>query len=151
LAGPALAVGEVALLAALARQRDRRPAQHRAGLLVTEPLALAEGRAPSSPGHGRIVTPRSQPPARRLAACPAVQGARGMSRRELLAAAGIGAGALALAPFARAKPPAGLAGGLAPELLTVTPNGFAAWWPTDSPADSSVRISRANGSGAREL
>ncbi len=42
-------------------------------------------------------------------------------------------------------------GGLQPELVTVTQRGFAAWWTTDAPADTTVRIARAGGGQVREL
>ena len=51
LAGPCLPVSQVALLAALAGDRDRRAAKDHPGLLVTEPLAL--GSLLTSPGRGQ--------------------------------------------------------------------------------------------------
>lgn len=77
-----------------------------------------------------------------------------MRRRELLK--GAGAGALAL----YAEPALGqlravervVRGGLTQELVTVTDAGFAAWWVTDAPADTTLRIARADGRGGlREL
>jgi 3',5'-cyclic-AMP phosphodiesterase len=77
-----------------------------------------------------------------------------LRRRELLMAAGTGAAALALPEWARAQlelplpglpvAPPGMTpqGGLRPELVTVTERGFAAWWPTDAPADTTVRFGR---------
>ena len=54
LALPGLAVAQVALLAALAGDRDRRAAQDRAGLLAAQALALAPcgGAAAVATGHG---------------------------------------------------------------------------------------------------
>jgi 3',5'-cyclic-AMP phosphodiesterase len=69
------------------------------------------------------------------------------TRRQLLAAAGAGGLAL-LAPRALAAPGA-VSGGLTPELTTVTDRGFAAWWVTDAPADTVLRIS--GGGRSREL
>lgn len=69
-----------------------------------------------------------------------------MSRREALAAAAAGALTLALPDRVLA------AGGLQPELVTVTQHGFAAWWTTAVAADTTVRLARADGSGGvREL
>lgn len=64
-----------------------------------------------------------------------------------------GAGALALAlPEPLRSAAQSLEGGLQPELVTVTQRGFAAWWCTVAPADTSVRIVRADGrGGVREL
>lgn len=64
-----------------------------------------------------------------------------------------GAGALALAlPEPLRSAAQSLEGGLQPELVTVTQRGFAAWWCTVAPADTSVRIARADGrGGVREL
>jgi hypothetical protein len=74
-----------------------------------------------------------------------------LTRREALGVAGAGAVSLALpgSPLGAAPP---VRGGLRPELVTVTQRGFAAWWTTDAPADTTVRIARADGRGrVREL
>ena len=42
-------------------------------------------------------------------------------------------------------------GGFEPELVTVTDSGIAAWWPTEAPADTTLRIAKADGSAFREL
>ena len=74
-----------------------------------------------------------------------------LTRREALGAAGAGALALTF-PEPLFAVPDPVRGGLQPELITVTQRGFAAWWVTDAPADTTVRISRADGrGGVREL
>ncbi len=85
-----------------------------------------------------------------------------LRRRELLLGAGAGLAALAVPPWARAQLqlPPGLPlpldpttypqGGLRPELVTVTERGFAAWWRTDEPADTTIRVAR-EGHALREL
>lgn len=74
---------------------------------------------------------------------------RGLTRRETFA--GAAAGAFALAVPARAADPLpldGLAGGgFRAELVSVGQRGFSAWWPSDAPADTVVRIARADGRG----
>jgi predicted phosphodiesterase len=81
--------------------------------------------------------------------------ARSIRRRELLLGAGASALALAADPLlARAGASIvrdSVRGGLVPEVVTVTDRGFAAWWVTDAPADTTLRIARADGSGFREL
>jgi 3',5'-cyclic-AMP phosphodiesterase len=74
-----------------------------------------------------------------------VRGTR-LTRREALGAASAGALALALPRAARAV----AGGGLQPELVTVTQRGFAAWWVTSAPADTTVRLA-AEGGRVREL
>jgi hypothetical protein len=76
-----------------------------------------------------------------------VRGMMHTTRRQLLVAAGAGGLAL-LAPRAFAAPDP-VTGGLTPELITVTDRGFAAWWATDAPADTTLRIS--DGGRVREL
>jgi len=75
-------------------------------------------------------------------------------RRELLIGAGVGAAALGLPRWARAQLPVDPAtfpgGGLRPELVTVSPTGIAAWWRTEAPADTTIRIGPAGGE-LREL
>jgi Icc protein len=70
-------------------------------------------------------------------------------RRELLGAAGIGAAALALPSWARAQVPIDPTtypeGGLRPELVTVGARSAAAWWPSEEPGDTTLRIGRAGG------
>ena len=77
-----------------------------------------------------------------------------LSRRDLLVAAGAGAATLALPPWVRAQVPIDPetypGGGLRPELVTVTERGFAAWWRTDGPADTTIRFGR-EGERLREL
>lgn len=74
-----------------------------------------------------------------------------LTRRQALGVAGAGALALALPEPLRLAAQS-LEGGLQPELVTVTQRGFAAWWCTDAPADTTVRIARADGrGGVREL
>src|SRR5919106_1411036 len=74
-----------------------------------------------------------------------------LTRRRALGVAGAGALALALPDPLRSVAQS-LEGGLQPELVTVTQRGFAAWWCTAAPADTSVRIARADGrGGVREL
>ena len=68
-------------------------------------------------------------------------------RRELLLGAGASALALAAEPIlARASVHEQVAhvvrGGLVPELVTVTDRGLAAWWVTDEPADTTLRIAQ---------
>ena len=75
-----------------------------------------------------------------------------LTRRQLLVSAGAGAAALAADPLgglARAVTGT-VQGGFEPELVTVSADGFAAWWPTDAPADTTLRLARADGTGARE-
>src|SRR5918996_1472001 len=72
-----------------------------------------------------------------------------LTRRQALGVAGTGALALALPEPIRSAAQS-LEGGLQPELVTVTQRGFAAWWCTDAPADTTVRIARAGGR-VREL
>lgn len=75
-----------------------------------------------------------------------------MTRRQLLAAAGTGAAALAVeATPGGAALRRTLRGGLEPELVTVTADGLAAWWPTDAPADTTLRIARADGTKLRDF
>jgi 3',5'-cyclic-AMP phosphodiesterase len=63
-----------------------------------------------------------------------------------------GAGTLALAlPEPIRSVAQSVEGGLQPELVTVTQRGFAAWWYTDAPVDTTVRIARAGGGRVREL
>lgn len=76
-----------------------------------------------------------------------------LTRRETLRAAAGGAFAVAIPgllpglPLPPAQTPSvptppvspAIGAGLRPELVTVTPHGFAAWWPTDAPADTTVR------------
>lgn len=80
---------------------------------------------------------------------------KGLTRRQALAAGILGGAALTAPPLpAWAKPARGTRGrgGLQPELITVSDNGFAAWWATDDPADTVLRIGRADGGGGlREL
>lgn len=73
------------------------------------------------------------------------------TRRQLLAAAGAGGLALLARPALGATGVGAVDGGLTPELTTVTDRGFAAWWVTDVPADTTLRIARADGRQAREL
>src|SRR5918996_5132728 len=74
-----------------------------------------------------------------------------LTRRQALGVAGTGALALALPEPIRSAAQS-LEGGLQPELVTVTQRGFAAWWCTDAPADTTVRIARVDGrGGVREL
>lgn len=73
-----------------------------------------------------------------------------LTRRRLLASGAAGAVALALPGPAlgrrsRALP---VGGGLQPELVGVSQRGFEAWWPTEAPADTTVRYARADGEGA---
>jgi 3',5'-cyclic-AMP phosphodiesterase len=72
-----------------------------------------------------------------------------LTRRQALGVAGAGAVALALPEPIRSVAQS-LEGGLQPELVTVTQRGFAAWWCTSAPADTTVRIGRADGP-VREL
>jgi 3',5'-cyclic-AMP phosphodiesterase len=67
-----------------------------------------------------------------------------LTRRRALGVAGAGALGLALPLRSAAQ---SLEGGLQPELVTVTQRGFAAWWCTDAPADTTVRLARADGGG----
>ena len=74
-----------------------------------------------------------------------------LSRRSFLAAGAVGAFGLMLDPrralsavVPYAQP------GFQPELITVTQRGFAAWWPTPDPSDTTLRIERADGGWARE-
>ena len=72
-----------------------------------------------------------------------------LTRRRLLASGAAGAVALALPGPAlgrrsRALP---VGGGLRPELVGVSQRGFEAWWPTEAPADTTVRYARADGQG----
>ena len=71
----------------------------------------------------------------------------GITRRQALFVAAAGAATAGLA--GRAGAAAGLTG-LQAELVTVTQRGFAAWWPTDALADTTVRIARADGGWERE-
>jgi hypothetical protein len=74
-----------------------------------------------------------------------------LSRRRFLAAGAAGAVGLMLDP--RRALSAGVPyaqPGFQPELITVTPRGFAAWWPTPDPSDTTLRIARADGGWARE-
>ena len=74
-----------------------------------------------------------------------------LTRRQALGVAGAGALALALPEPLRSAAQS-LEGGLQPELVTVTQRGFAAWWCTAAPADTTVRIARVDGrGGVREL
>jgi 3',5'-cyclic-AMP phosphodiesterase len=75
--------------------------------------------------------------------------ASALTRRELLGAGGAGALALALpAPlFARRRAALPVGGGFRPELVGVSQRGFEAWWPTEAPADTTVRFARADGRG----
>ena len=72
-----------------------------------------------------------------------------LRRRELLLAAGAGAATLGLPAWARPQlpidPETYPGGGLRPELVTVTERGFAAWWRTDGPADTTIRYGRDGG------
>lgn len=81
-----------------------------------------------------------------------------LNRRDLLRIGGAATIGLALEPaLARAQALEGLVGvpegflgrGLQPELVTVTDRGFAAWWPTKQPSDTSLRI--VGGGREREL
>lgn len=75
----------------------------------------------------------------------------GLTRRQLLALGGAGAATLALPEAVLGSRRASL-GGLLPELVGVSRTGFEAWWPTSAPADTSVRIARADGrGGVRDL
>lgn len=78
----------------------------------------------------------------------------GLTRRESLA--GAAAGAFVLAAPARAAEPLPLdgvaGGGFRAELVSVGVRGFQAWWPSSAPADTIVRVARADGRGkVREL
>lgn len=78
-----------------------------------------------------------------------------LRRRELLLGAGAGAAALAVPSWAHGQLPVPVPlpldpqtypqGGLRPELVTVTEHGFAAWWRTEEPADTTVRLGREGG------
>jgi Icc protein len=72
-----------------------------------------------------------------------------ITRRQLLARGGAGAVALALPASAlgRASRAVPVGGGLRAELVGVSQRGFEAWWPTDAPADTTVRFIRADGKG----
>lgn len=62
-----------------------------------------------------------------------------LDRRELLRAGAVAAGAVALGrlPSTPATAaPSLAAGGLVPELVTVTERGFQCWWVTDAPSDT---------------
>ena len=68
----------------------------------------------------------------------------GITRRQAIALGAAGTAALALPAPLRARAPLG---GLRAELVGVSQRGFEAWWPTDHPADTTVRYARADGRG----
>ncbi|WP_205699385.1 metallophosphoesterase [Conexibacter sp. SYSU D00693] len=77
---------------------------------------------------------------------------QGTTRRDALRAAGAGALAVGAWPATTASAGNVLAGGLRPELVSVTPEGFSAWWTSSAQADTVVRVARADGrGGVREL
>src|SRR3954454_11156509 len=74
---------------------------------------------------------------------------RALSRRQLFVAAAGGAAALTFRPnpleraLAQAPPASGP--GLTPEIVTVTDTSLVAWWPTDAPSDTTIRIQALDG------
>ncbi|MEA2497104.1 MAG: 3,5-cyclic-AMP phosphodiesterase [Thermoleophilaceae bacterium] len=74
-----------------------------------------------------------------------------VSRRRFLAAGAAGAVGLMLDPIRALSTTVPFAQpGFLAELITVTDRGFAAWWPTATAADTTLRIARADGGRVRE-
>lgn len=74
-----------------------------------------------------------------------------LSRRGFLQGAAAGAAGFVGDPAIAGRLQRLVEGGLRPELVTVTDTGFAAWWPSDAPADTVLRIAKAGGGAVREL